>query len=178
MQYIIYNNDPKITNFYIYDSAKHVVEGTDKLFKQTDGDSIKFGTYHLGKNKLSRINGCLTSLNKNETKISDIIQFYKEIKLPTNNEKYVIAVNHNNKLCGLKISFKKLQQFDQQTGQVLYYGEQYMKISCQDEKWLKKHANLTQIIEDIQKKGYYCEKDMSIVKKDEISSTLNDELEF
>ncbi len=178
MQYIIYNNDPKIKNFYIYDSAKHVVEGIDKLSKQTDGDSIKFGTYHLGKNKLSRINGCLTSLNKNETKISDVIQFYKEVRLSKNNEKYVIAVNHNNKLCGLKISFKKLQQFDQQTGQVIYHGELYMKISCQDEKWLKKHARISQIIEDIQQKGYYCEKDITTAKKDEILFASNDELEF
>lgn len=179
MLYIIYNDDPKVTNFYIYDSSKHVIEGTSKLLKQTEGDSIKFSTYHLGKNKLSRVNGCLTSQNKNETQLSEILCFYKEIKLPMNNEKYVIAVKHKNKLCALKISFKKSQQFDKETGQVIYHGEQYMKISCQDEKWLRKHASILQVIDDIDQKGYYCEKDMNDMKKDESSITSNnDELKF
>ena len=177
MLYLIYCDDPKITNFYIYDSSKHVIEGTNKVHRKQVGDETIFSSYHQGKNKLSRSNGCLTSLNKNETNLTDIINFYKEIRLPAC-KKYIIAVNNKNKLCGLKVSFKKSQQFDKSTGQVIYSGEQSMQITCQDENWLSQFAPASQIMDSIKEKGFYCEQ-YNKVNKDEITfPSNNNEIKF
>lgn len=153
---IIHSNDKNIANAYIYDPAKHVGKGEKSTQVFRFGDFEYSSTTFRNKNKLSRSNGCLTTIDPSSIDFKD--PTYRFIKLPqhtTPSSKYVLAFRaEDGKYFGLKIAFKKIQSYDSQNSKVIYNGKLNMQITCQDDSWVKLHSS-NELEHSICHNGYY-----------------------
>lgn len=174
MNYIIYCDDENVENFYVYDIEKHVRKGEKITQNFYCGNLVYRSATYRDKNKLSRKNGCLTSLNKSN--IATFLQDDIMIQIPNNNSsksKYVIAfLDEDGKYCGLKVEFKKIQSYDSKNSKVISSGKMLMHITCQDHEWTKTHSFVNLLDKSIQEKGYYLE----IYRSAKSSATLVDYL--
>lgn len=156
MNYIIYSNDENIANAYVYDSSKHVKKGEEVTQIFRFGDFEFPSTTYRNKNKLSRSNGCLTTIDKSNINFKDTT--FRLIELPKSispSTKFVISFRgENGKFIGLKISFKKIQSYDAENGKVIYNGGLIMRATCQDHDWVVSHSS-DDLEKDISHNGYY-----------------------
>ena len=160
MNYIIYCDNENVENFYIYDIDKHVKKGEQITQNFYCGNLIYRSISYRDKNKLSRKNGCLTSLDKSN--LNTFLGKYVLINLPNDispKSKYVLAfLGEDGKYCGLKIEFKKIQSFDSKKSKVISSGKLTMNITCQDHEWTKNHSYFNLLDSSIENNGYYLEK--------------------
>ncbi len=156
MNYIIYSNDENIANAYVYDSSKHVKKGEEVTQIFRFGDFEFPSTTYRNKNKLSRSNGCLTTIDKSNINFKDTT--FRLIELPKSispSTKFVISFRgENGKFIGLKVEFKKIQSYDTKNSKIIYDGRLTMRVTCQDNDWVVSHSS-EDLEKDVSHRGYY-----------------------
>lgn len=156
MKYIIYSNDKNVTNAYVYDPSKHVKKG-EKITQVFHFGEFEYPTITFrNKNKLSRSNGCLTTIDRSNINLRDPDSYLIELpNIISSNSKFVLGFRgEDGKYFGLKIAFKKNQSFDSKTSKVIYNGELIMQVTCQDNEWVKMHSPID-LLKSVSENEYY-----------------------
>ncbi len=175
MNYIIYCDNEKIENFYVYDQSKHVKKGELVYQDYRCGNLVFRSATYRDKNKFSRKNGCLTSLNRSY--IGDFLKNNTLIQLPVDinsRSKFVLAfLGEDGKYLGLKIRFKCIPSVNTKNGKTTTSGRFTMDVTCQDHDWIKKHSDLKLLDEKIKENGYYFNEFISEKKDNDLRSVLD-----